>query len=318
MKNVTTTLCLTIAVLLGSVGVSWGEDLNGKALECRLEYKNHRQIWVIEENSIAILMVGIEDIKSYGFIFSKFGKVPIIFGKREKLYRKNKKIKWGKGVFGQEFDLQSSLLTDLSRQKRLLGKCQVKSTKRLISNIEKTENAFIPDMKSVMKAGRDRKFDLAVMHLQPLAYIGNSKAQAYLGIFYQSGWGVKKNFQIARRLFLLAAKTEEVAAVVGLGDLYRDGLGVIQDYETAFKYYKIAAEKGDATAQTNLGMAYFTGHGVNKNFVRGHMWLNIASSKGLERALKFRKMLTEKLSPLDLGVAQNLARECVRKKYKGC
>jgi hypothetical protein len=33
MKNLTTTLCLTIAVLLGSVGVSWSSDIKNAFLK---------------------------------------------------------------------------------------------------------------------------------------------------------------------------------------------------------------------------------------------------------------------------------------------
>ena len=37
MKNLTATICLTLAVLLGSSGMSWGADFRN----CEQEYKNN-------------------------------------------------------------------------------------------------------------------------------------------------------------------------------------------------------------------------------------------------------------------------------------
>lgn len=63
---------------------------------------------------------------------------------------------------------------------------------------------------------------------------------------------------------------------------------------------------------------YANGNGVIKDDVYSHMWLNIASSNGAEKAGEYREILAKKLTPQQLERAQQLARECVAKDYKGC
>ena len=101
--------------------------------------------------------------------------------------------------------------------------------------------------------------------------------------------------------------------------IYEKGKGVPQDYKTAVKWWKLAAEQGSASAQTNLGAMYAYGKGVLKDYVRAHMWLNIAASSGKSKnASKNRDTIAKRMNSNQIETAQNLARECIRKKYKGC
>ncbi len=63
---------------------------------------------------------------------------------------------------------------------------------------------------------------------------------------------------------------------------------------------------------------YALGQGVPQDFVYAHMWLNIAASNGHENAGKARDEVAKLMTPAQIEKAQDLARECVRKKYKGC
>ena len=63
---------------------------------------------------------------------------------------------------------------------------------------------------------------------------------------------------------------------------------------------------------------YENGRGVIQDNVRAHMWYNIATSQGYKYATKNRDLLAKEMTPSQLEKAQDLARECVRKKYKGC
>ncbi len=87
---------------------------------------------------------------------------------------------------------------------------------------------------------------------------------------------------------------------------------------TAVYWYKLAAEQGHAVAQGNLGAMYAFGRGVLKDYVYAHMWGNIAATNGNELVAKLRDDFEKKMTPTQLEKAQDLARECVRKKYKGC
>ena len=84
------------------------------------------------------------------------------------------------------------------------------------------------------------------------------------------------------------------------------------------KWYPLAAEQGDAVAQNNLGVMHSEGQGVVQDHVRAHMWYNIAISQGNEGATESRDNVEEKMTRADISIAQNLAFNCVRKKYKGC
>ena len=90
------------------------------------------------------------------------------------------------------------------------------------------------------------------------------------------------------------------------------------EYATALKWFTLSAEQGDAYAQYSLGYLYENGRGVIQDNVRAHMWYNIAASQGYKYATTNRDLIAGKMTPADISTAQKLARECVRKKYKGC
>ena len=118
--------------------------------------------------------------------------------------------------------------------------------------------------------------------------------------------------------YRLAAEQGNASAQYNLGVMYQNGQGVPQDYKTAVKWYRLAAEQGNASAQGNLGVMYALGTGVLKDYVYAHMWGNIAVSIGGEDKGKVRDFVVGKMTPADISAAQKLARECVRKEYKGC
>ena len=127
------------------------------------------------------------------------------------------------------------------------------------------------------------------------------------------------DFATALREWEPLAEQGNTSAQYNLGLMYANGQGVPQDYKTAVKWYKLATKQGDANAQTNLGWMYHKGKGVLQDYVRAHMWFNIAaSSGGGGNASKNRDIIAKRMSSSQIETAQKLARECVRKKYKGC
>jgi len=114
------------------------------------------------------------------------------------------------------------------------------------------------------------------------------------------------------------AKEGDADAQRNLGLMYDLGVGVPQDDKAAVKWYTLAAEQGYAKAQSNLGIMYANGEGVIQDNVYAHMWFNIAGSNGSEDAAAARDEAAKLLTKADLSRAQDLARNCVRKEYKGC
>ena len=128
-----------------------------------------------------------------------------------------------------------------------------------------------------------------------------------------------QNYKTAVKWYRLSAEQGHAGAQFNLGLMYRKGEGVLQDYKTAVKWYKLAAEQGHASAQTNLGTMYDDGQGVLQDYIRAHMWFNIAASSGeSKKASKNRDIVAKRMTTSQIETAQELARECVKKNYKGC
>ena len=81
---------------------------------------------------------------------------------------------------------------------------------------------------------------------------------------------------------------------------------------------RLSAGQEIAQAQSDLGGIYGNGQGVLLDDVRAHIWWNIAASSGDEMAVKNRDIVAKRMTSAQIAKAQKLARECVRKKYKGC
>jgi TPR repeat protein len=159
----------------------------------------------------------------------------------------------------------------------------------------------------------------ALREWTPLAEQGLAKSQYNLGLMYKKGTGILQDYKTAVKWYRLAAEQGDAFAQSNLGVMYEDGKGVPQDYKTAVKWYRLAAEQGNAAAQSNLGVMYGMGQGVIQDNVYAHMWFNIAASSGDSKyASKNRDIIAKRMTPARIEDAQKLARECVRKKYKGC
>jgi TPR repeat protein len=174
------------------------------------------------------------------------------------------------------------------------------------------------DYKKGVTAYRSGDFATALREWKPLAKQGDASAQRNLGLMYRKGNGVPQDYKTALKWYRLAAKQGSAAAQYNLGQMYRRGQGAPKDDKTAAKWYTLAAKQGHASAQSSLGLMYRKGKGVLKDYVYAHMWGNIAATNGNKLGAKLRDDFEKKMTPSQLETAQKLARECVRKKYKGC
>ena len=172
------------------------------------------------------------------------------------------------------------------------------------------------DLEKGLIAAENGDFATALREIQPLAEQGDAFAQLSLGLMYARGNGVPQDDKEAVRLYRLAAEQGVAQAQLKLGLIYGNGYRVPQDNKEAVKWYRLAAEQGVARAQHNLGSMYGKGTGVVQDFIYAHMWWNIAASNGIDEGNK--KKVEEMMTTSDISEAQRLARECVKKNYKGC
>ena len=178
--------------------------------------------------------------------------------------------------------------------------------------------AFSADFQKGLTAAQSGDFATALREWTPFAEQGDASAQFNLGLMYRRGEGVPQDNKTAVKWYRLAAEQGNADAQFNLGNAYNNGTGVLQDYKTAVKWYRLSAEQGNAGAQNNLGTMYDNGTGVLQDYVRAHMWFNIAASSGNTNAPKNRDIVAKRMNSNQIETAQKLARECVRKKYKGC
>ena len=71
-------------------------------------------------------------------------------------------------------------------------------------------------------------------------------------------------------------------------------------------------------AQSSLGIVYKNGKGVIKDIVTGHISFNIANSNGNRDGKLLLEDVTPEMTCSQIKEAQRLARECMKKNYKGC
>jgi TPR repeat protein len=126
------------------------------------------------------------------------------------------------------------------------------------------------------------------------------------------------NYATALHEFRALAEQGHASAQYNLGLMYDNGRGVTQDYKESAKWYRKSVEQGHAEAQYNLGVMYGNGNGVPQDNVYAHMWFDIVASNGDENGAMNRDIIAKRMKKEQLAEAQELALECVRKKYKGC
>ena len=158
----------------------------------------------------------------------------------------------------------------------------------------------------------------ALREWRPLAERGDIKAQYNLGSMYNKGEGVPQDYKEAAKWYRLSAEQGDASAQYNLGLMYAKGQGVLQNYKEAAKLYSLSAEQGVTLAQNNLGVMYEEGQGVLQDYLRAHMWYNIAALNGQELAPKNRDIVAKKMTSLQIEKAQDLAKKCLAKDYKGC
>ena len=65
--------------------------------------------------------------------------------------------------------------------------------------------------------------------------------------------------------YKIAANQGSISAQWDLGIIYQNGRGVTKNYKEAIKWFSKAAQKGDKYAQFNLGYMYYIGQGTTKD-----------------------------------------------------
>ena len=109
------------------------------------------------------------------------------------------------------------------------------------------------------------------------------------------------------------AEVGDASAQYNLGVMYDTGTVVPKDYAEAMSWYRKAADQGYASAQYNLGVMYYKGRGLPKDLVQAHAWWNITGAGGDETAKKDCANIEKEMTPEQQAEAMKLARELFAK-----
>ncbi len=138
---------------------------------------------------------------------------------------------------------------------------------------------------------------------------GFADAKNNLGCLYLLGWGVPPDYQLAALLFEQAAEQGHAGAQNNVGSLYYRGVVVSRNYKVAAKWYHQAAQQGQEIAQLNLALMYAHGHGFERDHVEAYKWLLIAASGGSRNALLYQQRISPGLSEAEIATAHSRAKE---------
>jgi len=114
---------------------------------------------------------------------------------------------------------------------------------------------------------------------------GQSTAMLNLGLLYEQGLGVARNFTKALEWYQKAANAGESEAYMRVGVCYEIGIGAAVDMGKAVANFEKAAALGHVPALSKLAGIYLNGRGVARDENRGFDLLNKAADAGDDTAM---------------------------------
>jgi len=168
--------------------------------------------------------------------------------------------------------------------------------------------------------GWERNPKLAEYWLTKAAEQGFARAQAQLGLMYQTSMGVPRDPIKAMEWYQKAADQGDTMALDNLGVMWANGDNGYRDPAEAAKWFRKAAELGDLAGAQSLAYAYLTGDGVPQDLAESFKWYLSAARRGVsfaqykvgdmyEHGLGVRQDLIEALAWYNLAPTSGLADE---------
>ena len=157
--------------------------------------------------------------------------------------------------------------------------------------------------RDLLKSGN---FSEGMQNLEKIARLGNPEAQYTLGSLYMQGKIIKKNHELARTWFQMAADNGHTASQGNLGIIFLKGMGVSKNLKMAFQYALSAARKGYSKSQFQVARSYFRDlvlqlilkklkHGLSKPQILAKMFIkslpNYTPHKIYQVVFKLKKQL---------------------------
>lgn len=123
-------------------------------------------------------------------------------------------------------------------------------------------------------------FAVSVSDMKKSAEQGNSENQANLGVMYEKGHGVERDYDKALFWYKKSADQGNVDAFVFIGNMYEKGIGVKRNYREAISWYEKAANKNNAYAYNALAFIYEDGLEVRQDLFKAKEYFGKACDLG--------------------------------------
>jgi TPR repeat protein len=305
MRNLIATLCLTLAVLLGSVGMSASADFQrGLSAHDRGDYATALQEWTpLAEQGHATAQYNL------GVMYAEGQGVPQDY---------KTAVKWWK-LAAEQGDAAAQLALGrmyingwgVTRDDKEAVKWMRRSADQGWLKAQQELGRFYELRFLVGKVKQDAK--KAVKWMRKAAEQGGADDQHKLA-WALARESVAQDPSEALEWYRKSAEQGHVVAQFDLGEHYRTGDIFPRDYKTAVKWFKRAAEQGFERAQHNLGAMYYQGLGVPRNSVLAYKWLILAAASGSKNSVEDRDQVARYMSRPELARAEDLASRFVPKK----
>jgi hypothetical protein len=112
-----------------------------------------------------------------------------------------------------------------------------------------------------------------------------------LGVLYEFGLGVKKDYKLALEYYEAASNNANLDAIFNIARLHEKGRGVEKSLKKSYEYNIIAARKGHTEAQFKVAKMYEKGIGVESSLSKAKYWLKKLANDGDKRAEKILKTI---------------------------
>ena len=145
--------------------------------------------------------------------------------------------------------------------------------------------AFAASFEDGVTAFRDGRYQKAYALLYPLAERSDPNAQAFIGVMYERGLGVARDYAVALTWYEASSKQGNALGTLYLARMYQRGTGIPENQTLASELFRKAAEVGNAEAQAALGDAYKNGTGVPSDIDQAIKWYKQAAQVGYGPAL---------------------------------
>lgn len=122
----------------------------------------------------------------------------------------------------------------------------------------------------------------------------------------------RMEYSAAIKLWRPLAEQGDAHSQYLLGLSYENGQGVPKDYNVAATWYRLAAEQGYSKGlpEFSLGLLYMDGKIVPQDNVHAYMWFNLSAIyDGASGAASNRDLVSELMTSQEIAEAQRLTRE---------